>query len=416
MNTLGDIIVDSLKEGVRVLVTPIETVLAEFVDPLIELIVSTPTPDTVFGRPTNDAWPAVYDFYWDTMIPLTLFLWALSIGLVIFLESTSHLFGSYHQAKLKRRTFAGLLGILMWWWVAALSLQFVNALTGFLVPDLSEITLFETLSFSAMGVIGIAIALLTDLLLFVLIALLYFIRQVVLYLFVVMMPLLIVFWIPGVGPFVQVSRLMSRLAGFYTPFLFMTVPVALLFRLGELIGGSVNLSMKGFGQWLMALVIPIVAIAAPFVLFWQAGAIFLMADRASHRLSSQRASDRLARGSDVGQTGVQGGQNFVRGARGQPAVRADGQTVLDSGNSRAHAVGSRLHTATTSVSESFERRGGGRGGSGGSSLTDSTDRSRTRRDADFSNLRSRPDRTSGESGTRTDSDRTAIDDSPRYIQ
>ncbi|MFC7076812.1 hypothetical protein [Haloarcula halophila] len=415
MSTIGDVIIESLKDLIRILVIPIESLIEDYVDPLLKIVVGTPTPDTVFGQPTNDPWPAVYDFYWDTMIPLSLFLWALSIGLVIFLESTSHLFGSYHQAKLKRRAFAGLLGILMWWWVAALSLQFVNVLTGFLLPDLSDITLFETLSFGAMSVLGIAIALLTDLLLFVLIALLYFIRQVVLYLFVVLMPLLIVFWIPGVGPFVQVSRLMSRLAGFYTPFLFMTIPVALLFRLGELIGGSVDLSMQGFGQWLMALVIPIVAIAAPFVLFWQAGAIFFMADRASQRLSSQRASDRLARGSEAGKTGVQGGQNFVRGARGQPAVRSDGQTVLHSGNSRAHTAGSRLHSAATSVTETFERRGGGRGGGGGS-LADSTDRSRAERDADFSNLRSRPDGTSRGSGTRTDSDGTAIDDAPRYIQ
>jgi len=43
------------------------------------------------------------------------------LGIVIFLESTSYLFGSYHRSKLKKRAFSGLLGILSWWWVAALA-------------------------------------------------------------------------------------------------------------------------------------------------------------------------------------------------------------------------------------------------------------------------------------------------------
>ncbi len=82
------------------------------------------------------------------------------------------------------------------------------------------------------------------------------------------MPLVIVFWVPGIGPFAPVARLMSRLAGFYVPFLFMTVPIAVLFRLGELLGDSVTVSIGGFGQWLLAIVTPLIAVIAPFVLLW----------------------------------------------------------------------------------------------------------------------------------------------------
>jgi len=59
------------------------------------------------------------------------------------------------------------------------------------------------------------------------------------------MPLLIVFWIPGVGPFTLISRFVQRLAGFYAPILFMTLPVALLLRLGELPRESFSLSLGG---------------------------------------------------------------------------------------------------------------------------------------------------------------------------
>jgi len=67
----------------------------------------------------------------------------------------------------------------------------------------------------------------------------------------------------------------------------MTLPVALLLRLGELLGESFSLSLGGVGAWLLALLIPVAALFAPLVMFWQAGALFFFADRASrHALSA----------------------------------------------------------------------------------------------------------------------------------
>jgi uncharacterized membrane protein YgcG len=203
-----------------------------------------------------------------------------------------------------------------------------------------------------------------------LIAILYFVRQVVLYLFVLLMPILIVLWIPGVGPLSLVSGFVRKLAGFYVPFLFMTVPVALLFRLGELLGTSADLSMEGLGLWLTALVIPIVAVVSPFVLFWQAGALLFVTDRLARHGSRHRARERVDRAQTATQETTHGGRNFVRGARGQPAVRGDGQTLLGSGGSRAHAAGSRLNGARGRLADRFDPPrdgGGGSGGSGGAS-------------------------------------------------
>lgn len=389
MPALGDIIIDALIEFLRTLFEPVKVLIQDNADSLVKTVIGTPHPDAVFNRPTNGAWPELYDYYWETMIPLSLFLWALSIGLVVFLESTSHLFSSYHRSKLKKRAFSGLLGIMAWWWLAAISLRFIEALTGFLVPNLSDVSLFETLSFSTIGVLGVVISLASDLVLFLLIALLYFMRQIALYLYVPLMPILIVFWIPGVGPFSLVSRFMKQLAGFYVPFLFMTVPVALLFRIGNLLGDSFELSMGGIGAWLTALVIPIVAVASPFVLFWQAGALFFMADRASYHLSSERAKTRVVRTRERGGTSAQGGRNFLRGLRGQQAVLDDGQMVFDSGDSRAHtagkrlnATGSRLRARFTASNGQGENPGGSTPGAGTSETSD-----RTR---DFGNLRNRP--------------------------
>lgn len=355
MSSIGDIIISSLQELLHQLFSPITNVIQQYAPSILDAVVSTPHPDTIFSAPTNAGWPQIYAYYWDSLIPLALFLWAVSIGLVIFLESTSHLFSSYNNAKLKRRALAGLLGILSWWWIAALSLQFVNALTGLLIPDLSSISLFQTLSFGTMGVLGLVFSLSIDLILFVLIGLLYFTRQVVLYLFVLMMPLLIVFWIPGVGPFVLVSRFMRRLAGFFVPFLFMTVPVAILFRLGALLGASFELSMSGIGAWLVALIIPLVAVVSPFVLFWQAGALFLATDRAAYHTSPGRARTRVTNVRETHATATLVGQDFSRGARGLPLKR-DGQYLLTSGDSRAHALGTRLNAGGSRLRQSLRPR------------------------------------------------------------
>jgi len=425
LDGLGDIIVGALTELLRVLFSPIEGVIENYGDDILGIVVQTPHPDAVFSSPSNGPWPTIYTYYWDSIVPLALGLYGLSIGLVILLESTSHLFSNYHRTKLNKRAFSGLLGILSWWWIAALSLRFIDALGLFLVPSLSDVSLFETLSFTGMGVIGLVIALMADLTLFILIGLVYLVRHLVLYLFVLMMPILIVLWIPGVGPFTLASRFMKKLAGFYVPFLFMSIPVALLFRVGELLGQSAGFSGSGIVAWLTALVVPFAAVVSPFVLFWQAGLILFMADRAAQHVSAQRARRRVNSGSQRVRRAGRGGRNFVRGVRDEPPVRSDGQAMLGSGSSRAHAAGQRVNNAGSRLGSAFStRNGGNRGGSGGNGQSggggsapsddggpsggDSSGSERSQgRNASHDNLRD---------GGRSRRNGPRVDDEPRYVQ
>ncbi|WP_436932436.1 hypothetical protein [Halosimplex halobium] len=357
---LGDTIVWAIKEALRVLFNPFRNLIETYGNDVISIIVGTPHPNSIFDTPSNSSWPDLYAFYWDQIIPLSLLLWTLSIGIVIFLESTSYLFSGYHKSKLKRRSFAGLLGILSWWWLDALARQFINELAIFVAPDLSQISLFKTISFGSVGALTTAIVLSVDFFLLCLVIAIYFIRIVVLYLFTLLMPILIALWIPGVGPFSLVSKFMKRLSGFYVPFLFMPVPVAFLFQLAQILGQNFGFSTQGLTTWLAGLVIPIVAIASPFVLFWQAGSIFFMAQSASRHASSRRARARFSRTRELGQSAVHSGRNFVRGTRGQAAVKPDGQAVFDSGASRVHAAGSRLNDTGSRLRGMFQNseRGG----------------------------------------------------------
>ncbi|WP_436927662.1 hypothetical protein [Halosimplex amylolyticum] len=423
---LGDTIVWAIKKAVKVLFRPLKGIIQNHANDAISVIIGTPHPNAVFTAPTNSTWPSIYGYFWDVMVPLALLLWALSIGIVIFLESTSFLFSGYHRSKLKRRAFSGLLGVLAWWWMDALARQFSNELAVFIAPDLSTISLFETLSLGSVGALITAITYSVDFFLLALVILIYFIREIVLYLFTLLMPVLIALWIPGVGPFSLVSKFMKRLAGFYVPFLFMTVPVAVLFRLGHLLGENFGFSTQGLGLWLTALIIPIVAIASPFVLFWQAGSIFFMAQSASRHASSRLARSRVNRTRDTGNSALHSGRNFVRGVRGQAAIRSDGQAVFDSGNSRAHAAGSRLNDTGSRLRGTFRRTtstdarsdGGSTGKSGSSDTIETTDSQADSDDGDdrdrqFDALRD-PERTGTQSSD--DSKRSAIDDDPRYIR
>jgi len=428
MQSLGDVLVDSFERFLEKLANSVFGFVGDNVEALIDLIVTTPRPDAVFTAPTNGGWPSLYTYYWETMVPLSLLLWGLSLGVIIFLESTSHLFSGYHRTKLKKRAFAGLLGILSWWWLAAISLRFVDGLVEFLVPNLDSIGLFETVSFGAMGVAGMTLAASLDLAIFLVLALIYLVRQMALYLYVLLMPLVIVFWIPSVGPFAPVERLMSRLAGFYVPFLFMAVPVALLFRLGEVLGESVTLSIGGFGQWLLAIVAPLIAVIVPFVLFWQAGALFFMADRAAQHSSRHHMRDRKETVENTGQRGRLSVTNLRRGLAGQSAIRASGQEVLGSGSSKAHAVGRKASQTRRTIRSRLDTSATDSPGPGEGTGSDPSEKSRDRtgRDDDDTPANSSEtestdsepsdDRTSdAESNESEDADSDSDDDPPRYI-
>lgn len=378
LSALGDVIVDALKQLLDGLFSPISGLIEKYAGELIKLVVKTPHPNAVYEAPTNDAWPQIYEYYWDSIVPLALLLYALSIGLVIFLESTSYLFSTYHRSKLKKRAFTGLLGILAWWWIAALTLQFADALTGYIVPNLSELTLFETLSFTGLSLLGVVLTLFIDLVLFLLLALVYLLREVILYFFVLIMPILIALWVPGVGPVALVARFASRIGGFFVPFLFMTLPVAVLFRLEILLFESLELSMDSLGTWLLALIVPLAALLSPFVLIWQAGAVFLVADRVGRRASVQTARNRVAGAVETKRQTVHRTQNFVGGLQGRgatvyqpPRPRPVGFRANEAGT-RLNALGSRF------ASELRERRRGpggfGRGNDGGGGRGDGSPR------------------------------------------
>jgi len=518
MSSFWDEFMEAVEEFLRLLFAPVESFVETFGDELLQLIVGTPAPNAVFTAPTNDPWAAIYEYYWGAIVPLSLSLYGLMLGIVIFLESTSYLFGSYHRSKLKKRAFSGLLGILSWWWVAALSLRFVDALTGFIVPDLSEIALFETASFAILGVLGVIIAQAVNLTRSFCCS-----RLSIRFgnsgsifnqrenpavhggresrpfrdataasgtagtppktakssanvcfdrvtphpianergMWAALHPCLRRAGSPVDGlwptrcepcrhrtarfdrlgesgrlkidrddtlsdgsardsatrrsrprvetrpidagrasletePDDRVPRcgrkprrlrrarmspvrpvdatahrvLDSRCRAVHTHFSLRSTPGWVLRAnpVHDAPSGSsastrrtaresFSLSLGGVGAWLLALLIPVAALFAPLVMFWQAGALFFFADRASRHASLGRAQQRVSRMRDGSESAAHGGRNFGRGVAGKPAVNRDNQQLLDSSRSRAHSAGSRVNQARNRLKSAFADRG-----------------------------------------------------------
>lgn len=414
-NTIIDLVVTALYEFVSSLIEPLSEPISDFGEQLIQTIIGTPYPDRIFTAPTNFAWKSLYDFYWQAMIPVAFAIFGISIMLVIFLESTSHLFSSYHRANLKRRAFSGLLGVLSWWWIAAISLQFTNELAVFLTPSLAGLTLFETVSLTGAGLIITVFALFTEFVIFIMIGLIYLSRQIVLFLLVLLMPILIALWIPGVGPFEPMSRFMEKLAGFYVPFLFMTIPVALLLRLGDLLGNSFGLSFGGIGAWITALVIPVLAVFAPLVMFWQAGGIFRVAGQVARHTSFERSRGRIHTDQKAGSTENNVRDNFLRGERGRSSATRNGQMIRYSSTSGSHTAGGHSQDPGSRWKRSFysKNQGSSNRPSKGNSLNSNGKGSR---ESDFDLLRENSSHTTGSRSKERDSNSNTEESIPPYIQ
>ena len=170
--------------------------------------------------------------------------------------------------------------------------------------------------------------------------------------------------------------------------------------------------------------IPLLAVASPFILFWQAGALFFIADRAARHVSAQKARGRLSRGQERLRTARQGGKNLIRGVRDEPAVKSDGQYVLNSGDSRAHASGQRLNTTGSRLREAITEEGGSSGdgdsggGSGGSTANSNSNSSPGGGASSDGGSKEfdRDDAIRDPQPPTRNQNRESADDPPRYIQ
>ena len=131
----ADWVCNGLVELIEWAVDSIEVIVRGLFEAVVQFIVDTPTPSSggdmaFFERPDNAPWTALYDLYWQQMLPIGIGLWAL----IVLLLTSTRLFthtaeGEYQRTRLERRAAFGLLMLIAWWPIGAFTLHLASALT-----------------------------------------------------------------------------------------------------------------------------------------------------------------------------------------------------------------------------------------------------------------------------------------------
>ncbi|WP_248895384.1 hypothetical protein [Haloplanus halobius] len=358
-------VIDSLQDLVQGLFTGI-----------VEFIVDTPAPYrngemAFFSAPDNAPWASLYDLYLTKTLPIGIALWAVIVLLVQFTRLFTHTAqGEYQRTRLTRRAAFGFLMLIAWWPVGAFVLHLGGALTTTIAPSGEQMvgTINEFFANIGGGLITAILLYFSSGVLAFLLLLVFFTRQVAIYVLMPLMPVLIPLWIIDEGPMKYVSGVADSIGGMFVPFVFMTVPTAAILLVGYSIQDALRQSLGSiavmpgvsgaattayglmmFVFWVMALVAPL------FVLF---------GGRAGLPLAYLTAGYLAGRGfSSVARRGARG----FRNARAGVSAASQSSATAASSSVAGSSVGDRLpvHGRSTALQSQLQESVGGSGGGAG---------------------------------------------------
>ena len=242
--------------------------LANGYDALSRETLSTPTPagsgiDRVFGRPaqSDEPWHSIY----EATVAGEIMVFAL---LILFLCVQGRHFirifdlGSAREHRRTRRSaLTGGFLIISWYWVGTLTLYVVEALTIGLLPNVARVsgammgmlpsapgTPIMALFMAWIGAFSIVI-----------LRALFFIREILLYVFMYVMPIGIAV---AYGNIPIVSEIARRISTQFVALAILPLPAALLFRgFGLLFAGPNQIPLTGpFTQYLAVIALPVVSV------------------------------------------------------------------------------------------------------------------------------------------------------------
>ena len=213
--------------------------------------------------------PAESDGIWHSIYESTVAGETTVFALVIlFLTVQGHHFirifnfGSAHEArKAHRSSWVGAFLIVTWYWLGVLSLYFVEGLTIGLLPDMHQLgTSLVGILPQAAGTPGLTLVMaVMGGLSMVALKALFFIREVLLYVYLYGMPFGIAV---AYGNIPVLSNIARRLISQFIPLAVLPLPAAVLFRGYELLFvGEHQLELGGqFTQYLVVISLPVVTL------------------------------------------------------------------------------------------------------------------------------------------------------------
>lgn len=231
------------------------------------LLFGTPTPTTrgalVFGAPTNAPWPMLHDALVGgevTVLALLILVIAVQGRHVIRIFNVG---SPYESRRTKRTAWTGAVLIVVWYWVAAVTLTLIEGLTLLLLPDVGLLASVMQ-QFVGVSLVNAALAFVMaaigGLAMWVLQAM-FFIRQLLLYIYVYSMPFGIALAFANLPIISQVAR---SLCIRFVPLALLPLPVAVLFTgYGFLFAGespAFAVLPTAFLKLLVATSLPLIAV------------------------------------------------------------------------------------------------------------------------------------------------------------
>jgi len=271
-----DGIVQAVREALSQGSNELHASMQDMLDLVVTVTVRTPHPTPrdgfFFGEPTNEPWVSLYGYYTEAVLPVTVLVIALAVAMILFTGIFGTFLTGYERSRAKRRLVVAFLFVLAWWGIGAFVLRFVDALAVAIAPEPSTVasTFRDTMTLNGHGTTTTAALTLLESLVMLLLVVWFFVRWLGIYALMLATPIGVAFWVVDVGPFAYLSNLIESLLTKFVPLAFVTVPAAIVFRVGELLFGNFNPAAEfgsGAGPFLFALGFPLLVLVVAYYMF-----------------------------------------------------------------------------------------------------------------------------------------------------
>jgi hypothetical protein len=241
----------------------------------------------LFQKPTNQPWTGLYESWKTEAMPLGIIIWLLMILGVMFTQVfTSDPSTALKVRELRSRSWKVLLGILGSWAIGAAFLFVTNGIILTIAPDGSDIASNLAVFTGSVGAAGAAALLVWffEGILFLFIVLLLLAQKAMVFIMMWSLAILIPLAAIDVGPVKYISKPARGIIDMFVPFIMMTLPMALVLRVGYEVVNALNQSpIAQLGMWAsganVALILGfwIAAAVSPLFVFSQTGKVKGMA-------------------------------------------------------------------------------------------------------------------------------------------
>ncbi|KTG30339.1 hypothetical protein [Haloferax profundi] len=264
MVDLIDVVLEGFKEALEWLTDSFTDGIETGYNTLSTELFGTPTPETngafVFGTPVNSPWIQIREALVGgeiMLIALLLLVMSVQGRHVIRIFNMG---STYEARKTKKNAWAGAVFIISWYWVGTISLYLVDGFAIALVPSLTSLSrvldgfLGVTIS---NPILGLLLAALGGISMWAIEAL-FFIREILLYVYVYGMPIAIAL---GYGNIPVLSDIAIGFAKRFVPLVVLPLPAAVVFKGYDLLFASGTFSpATAFLQYLVAVSLPVIAL------------------------------------------------------------------------------------------------------------------------------------------------------------